>query len=71
MPVKDVDPSPIGRAATVGLPEGLAPSPEPPERDEPSDGEEPPEPPLHPASATAAVAPAPTPSIPLREKVRM
>lgn len=64
LPVKEVEPSPMGRA---GRPSPLLPwVREPPGRPASSEDVEPP----HPASDTAAAAPAPRPSAPRRERVR-
>src|SRR5690606_8901618 len=69
LPVKEVEPSPIGRTVLLGLGYGVPERPprEPPARSGPSDPLRPPQP----ASETAAAAPAPSPSIPLRVRLRM
>src|SRR5690606_3171873 len=69
LPVKEVEPSPIGRTVLLGLGSGVPERPprEPPARSGPSDPVRPPQP----ASETAAAAPAPSPSIPLRVRLRM
>ncbi len=68
LPVYDVEPSPMGLAGAVSLPEGEG-FPEPSARCEPSDAGWEPVP--QPATPTAAAAPAPSRSIPLRVRVRV